>query len=56
MTGLDTAQRRIVSHAFDMKGVTHEKGYPITVKKDGLEHEIFLWTVPLKIEEKKDKD
>jgi SAM-dependent methyltransferase len=47
---------RIVSHAFDMKGVTPEKGYPITVKKDGLEHEVYLWTVPLKIEEKKEKD
>ena len=47
---------RIVSHAFDMKGVTPEKGYPIQVKKDGLEHDVYLWTVPLKIEEKKDKD
>jgi len=47
---------RIVSHAFDMKGVTPDKGFPVVVKKDGLEHDVFLWTTPLKVEEKKDKD
>jgi len=42
---------RIVSHAFDMKGVTPDKGYPIKVKtKDGLEHDVYLWTTPLKFE------
>src|SRR5207245_2224569 len=42
---------RIVSHAFDMKGVTPDKGYPIKVKtKDGLEHDVYLWTTPLTFE------
>jgi SAM-dependent methyltransferase len=51
---------RIVSHDFDMEGVTPEKGYPITVKAkrdNGEEHdsEVYLWTTPLKLT-KKDKD
>src|SRR5262249_26869531 len=50
------AGSRIVSHAFDMKGVTPDKGYPIEIKvkyKDmELPHDIFLWTTPLKIEKK----
>lgn len=46
---------RIVSHAFDMRGVMPEKGYPITVKAkndrgDERECEVFLWTTPLKLE------
>ncbi len=46
---------RIVSHAFDMKGVMPDKGYPIKVKtKDGLEHDVYLWTTPLKFEKEKD--
>jgi SAM-dependent methyltransferase len=45
---------RIVSHDFDMKGVTPDKGYPITVKSDTREHRVYKWTTPLKIE--KDKD
>jgi SAM-dependent methyltransferase len=48
---------RIVSHAFDMKGVTPDKGYPIKVKtKDGLEHDVYLWTTPLQFEKEKDRD
>jgi hypothetical protein len=46
---------RIVSHQFDMKGVTPDKGYPINVKVGDLDHEVYLWTVPLKIEKKKDE-
>jgi SAM-dependent methyltransferase len=42
---------RIVSHDFDMKGVTPDKGYPIKVKVDGdREHTVYKWTTPLKIE------
>lgn len=44
---------RIVSHNWDMKGVTPESGYPITVvKKDGFERRVYLWTTPLKLEKK----
>src|SRR5262249_34469393 len=49
------AGSRIVSHAFDMRGVTPDKGYPIKVKtKEGLEHDVYLWTTPLKIEKEKE--
>lgn len=42
---------RIVSHNWDMKGVTPEPGYPLTVvKKDGFERLVYLWTTPLKLE------
>jgi precorrin-6B methylase 2 len=42
---------RIVSHSFDMKGVTPDKGYPIKVKDgDGFEREVYKWTTPLKLE------
>jgi len=42
---------RIVSHDFDMKGVTPDKGYPIKVKVEGdREHTVYKWTTPLKIE------
>jgi precorrin-6B methylase 2 len=46
------AGSRIVSHAFDMKGVTPDKGYPIKVKVGDLEHDVYLWTTPLKEEKK----
>ena len=46
---------RIVSHQFDMKGVTPDKGYPINVKVGDLDHEVYKWTTPLKIEKKKDE-
>jgi len=38
---------RIVSHDFDMKGVTPDKGYPIMVKENGREHAVYRWTTPL---------
>jgi len=46
---------RIVSHAWPIEGVTPDKGYPVTVKKGGLDYDVYLWTTPLKFEEK-DKD
>jgi len=45
---------RIVSHDFNMRGVTPDKGFPITVKSKVREHQVYKWTTPLKIE--KDKD
>jgi precorrin-6B methylase 2 len=42
---------RIVSHSFDMKGVTPDKGFPIKVKDaDGFGRDVYRWTTPLKIE------
>src|SRR5262245_6107277 len=41
---------RIVSHDFDMEGVKPDKH--ITMKVNEVEHEIYLWTVPLKKEKK----
>jgi ribosomal protein L11 methylase PrmA len=40
----------IVSHDFDMKGVTPDKVVSIESKEDGVRHEIYLWTTPLKKE------
>jgi len=40
---------RIVSHDFDMKGVTPDEGFPITVKAGDRNHTVFKWTTPLKI-------
>jgi len=40
---------RIVSHAFDMRGVTPD--VEATVRcKDGMERKVYLWTTPLKKE------
>ncbi|MGA2253959.1 MAG: PQQ-binding-like beta-propeller repeat protein [Thermoguttaceae bacterium] len=39
---------RIVSHAFDMKGIRPDKVIKLVSMEDGLEHQMFLWTVPLK--------
>lgn len=41
---------RIVSHAFDMKGVTPDEVITFNSKEDGLERKLYLWTVPLKKE------
>jgi uncharacterized protein (TIGR03000 family) len=41
---------RIVSHDFDMEGVKPDKH--LTMKVGEVEHEIYLWTVPLKKEKK----
>jgi len=50
---------RIVSHDFDMEGVTPDKGFPITVKAktddgDDKTSSVYLWTTPLKIKKEKD--
>jgi acetyl esterase/lipase len=43
---------RIVSHSWDMKGVTPDAGFPINVKKkDGFQRLVYRWTTPLKLEE-----
>jgi SAM-dependent methyltransferase len=43
---------RIVSHSWDMKGVTPDEGFPIQVKKkDGYQRLVYRWTTPLKLEE-----
>jgi len=41
---------RIVSHDFDMEGVKPDEVVQIVSKEDGIEHEIYLWTAPLKKE------
>jgi protein-L-isoaspartate O-methyltransferase len=41
----------IVSHDFDMAGVTPDKAIDFT-EKDGTPHKIYLWTTPLKKEKK----
>jgi len=41
---------RIVSHDFDMKGVTPDRGFPITVKSENRNHTVYMWTTPLKFE------
>ena len=41
---------RIVSHDFDMEGVTPDKVVTVTSKEDDVEHTIYLWTIPLKKE------
>ena len=42
---------RIVSHAFDMEGVTPDKVVQVKCK-DGVERTVYLWTTPLKKEKK----
>jgi predicted RNA methylase len=45
------AGSRIVSHSFDMKGVTPDKGFPIKVKDgDGFDRVVYRWTTPLVFE------
>jgi len=41
---------RIVSHDFDMEGVKPDEVIQIVSKEDGVKHEIYLWTAPLKKE------
>jgi SAM-dependent methyltransferase len=40
---------RIVSHDFDMKGVTPDQVVTVT-EPGGLSHRVFFWTTPLKME------
>jgi len=39
---------RIVSHLFDMPGVTPERVVEVTSREDGRRHTLYLWTTPLK--------
>ncbi|MGE0758813.1 MAG: methyltransferase domain-containing protein [Pirellulaceae bacterium] len=41
---------RIVSHDFDMEGVKPDQVVTIVSKEDDVEHQIYLWTTPLKKE------
>lgn len=45
------AGSRIVSHNWNMYGVTPDKGFPIDVKKkDGFTRQVYRWTTPLALE------
>jgi len=44
---------RIVSHDFDMKGVTPDKVVEVTSASGQVEHTVYLWTAPLKKEQNK---
>ena len=41
---------RVVSHAFDMQGAKPDKQITIKSTESQAEHEIYLWTAPLKLE------
>jgi ribosomal protein L11 methylase PrmA len=41
---------RIVSHDFDMQGVTPDQVLTRTSKEDNVQHTIYRWTTPLKKE------
>jgi len=43
---------RVVSHDFEIEGVIPDKGYPIKVDDGGRDHEVYLFTTPLKFEQK----
>jgi len=47
---------RIVSHDFDMRGVKPDKVVKITPEDSYREHEVYLWTTPLKKEPDADKN
>jgi precorrin-6B methylase 2 len=44
---------RIVSHAFDMRGVKEEQKVAVKTKDDR-EYDIYLWKIPLKFEKEKE--
>jgi outer membrane protein assembly factor BamB len=45
---------RIVSHAFDMPGVKPDKVVSVTSTEDDITRKLYLWTVPLKKEPRKE--
>ena len=47
---------RIVSHDFDMRGVTPDKVVKVSSKEDNMSHTVYLWTTPLKKEKKEKKN
>jgi precorrin-6B methylase 2 len=46
---------RIVSHDFNMRGVTPDKVVTVKSKEDEREHTVYLWTAPLKKEKEKEE-
>ena len=46
---------RIVSHDFDMRGVTPDKVVKINSDNEYSEHTVYLWTIPLKKEDVSDE-
>lgn len=50
------AGSRIVSHAYDMAGVKPDQVVTVKSKEDGANHLIYLWTIPLNIEEEKKEE
>jgi hypothetical protein len=46
---------RIVSHDFDMRGVTPDKIVKINSDNEYSEHTVYLWTIPLKKEDVSDE-
>ena len=42
---------RIVSHDFDMKGVKPDREITMISKEDAVEHTLYLWTTPLKMDD-----
>ncbi len=47
---------RIVSHDFDMRGVRPDAVLTMDSEETGAEHNVYLWTTPLKKEEEEDYD
>ncbi len=47
---------RIVSHDFDMEGVTPDKVVELDSTENSVGHKVYLWTTPLKKEKKKAAD
>ena len=43
---------RIISHHFEIPGVTPDKVVKVKSSDDGAEHTLYLWTIPLKRENK----
>jgi len=41
---------RIVAHDFDIRGVKPDQTIKMISREDGVEHKVFLWTLPLKKE------
>jgi len=46
---------RIVSHAYDIEGVTADKTETVESRADGARHTIYYYTIPLKKEKANDE-
>jgi len=42
---------RVVSHDFDMRGITPEQRVRVAPEAGGREHDVFLWTAPIQRDE-----